>query len=635
MEVEQLEILGFLRELPAMRRVPDELLRRVAAAVDVRYHPAGQVILTFGEPAQYWFVLRSGAVEIHRRDGSLYNRLTAGGHFGEFGLLRHHRVRFPATALEDCLLYLVPDALFAELFEQCPDFADQVEVEDHTRLRHAVSQRDDAGDLMAGPVEGLLQQTGVSVDIGTPAREAAVRMVDGGVSSLLVTDESDLDGGQGPARLAGILTDRDLRTRLIAPGLPYDTPVGELMTADPVMVQHDQPVAEAWQLMLRHNVHHLPVLRQGRPLGVLVLSDLIRHESQHSVYLVGRILRQRSVDELAALAGDVRAAFVQMARTDTHARLVGAAMSAIGRSFKQRLLELAEAELGPPPLPYAFLALGSMARQEQLILTDQDNALVLSDDYVAETHGAYFEALANFVCDGLDRCGYPYCKGGVMATNPAWRQPLHRWQQVFERWIQQPTPEDLLHSSIFFDLDGVAGHTAWVERLRDQIARQARSSPRFLASMARNALQRTPPLGFFKGFVMESDGRHAHTIDLKRRGTAPLVDLVRVHALAIGSRARNTFNRIKDVTEAGILPPGRGQDLADAMAFISGVRIRHLADELVGDLAEAQAQGRTPANSVEPKKLSEFDRKNLRDAFLVLDGAQQFLKFRYQPGRLA
>ena len=200
-----------------------------------------------------------------------------------------------------------------------------------------------------------------------------------GVSSLLIT-EAAADAKAAP-RLVGILTDRDLRTRLVAPGQPLDTPVHRLMTTSLVTVQHEHRVSEAWQQMQRHNVHHLPVLNQDQPIGVITLRDLFRHESHHSVYLVGSILRARTVDELAALTGDVRATFVHMAQAESHARLVGGAMSAIGRSFKQRLLELAEAELGPPPVPYCFLALGSMARQEQLIVTDQDNAMVLSDDF--------------------------------------------------------------------------------------------------------------------------------------------------------------------------------------------------------------------------------------------------------------
>ncbi len=623
MQVEQIEILDFLRGLPALHGLPADALQRVASAVDVRYYRAGERILEVGDPAQYWFVLRSGAVEVYRRDGTLYNRLTAGGHFGEFGLLRQRRVRFPAAALEDCLLYLVPEPLFNELFEAFPEFADQVEVEDHSRLHSAVERQDGGNDALDDAVELLIGRAPVMVDRQASARDAASRMSDEGVSSLLIS-ESD-QGSAGPPRLVGILTDRDLRTRLIAPGLPLDTPVHELMSGALVTVRHDHRVSEAWQQMQRHNVHHLPVLRQAQPIGVITLRDLVRHESHHSVYLVGRILHGKSVEDLVGLAGDVRASFLHMARAEAHPRQVGGAMSAIGRSFKQRLLELAEAELGPPPVPYCFLALGSMARQEQLILSDQDNAMVLANDFDPARHDAYFKALATRVSDGLALCGYTYCSGGIMATNDAWRQPLRVWESTFTRWIEQPTAQDLLNSSIFFDLDGVWGQTGWIEQLRHRIARQAKASPRFLASMARNALQRTPPLGFFKGFVMESDGQHAHTINLKRRGSAPLVDLIRVHALAVGSSARDSVTRLKDVHDAGILPPGRARDLGDALAFISSVRVRHMADDL--------ASGRELGNSIEPDKLSEFDRKNLRDAFLVLDGAQQFMKLRYQPGR--
>ena len=195
-------------------------------------------------------------------------------------------------------------------------------------------------------------------------------------------------------------------------------------------------------------------------------------------------------------------------------------------------------------------------------------------------HGAYFAALATFVCDGLARCGYPLCSGGVMATHPRWRQPRRVWQGYFDGWITQPTPEGLLHSNIFFDLDGVHGRTEWADALRRHVARQARQHPRFLASMARNALLRTPPLGFFKDFVLEADGRHSAAINLKRRGTAPLTDLIRVYALAVGSQSLNSFDRLNDVVRAQALPPGRGPDLHDALEFIAAVRLRNQADDL-------------------------------------------------------
>ncbi|MDP4590232.1 MAG: cyclic nucleotide-binding protein, partial [Burkholderiaceae bacterium] len=184
----------------------------------------------------------------------------------------------------------------------------------------------------------------------------------------------------------------------------------------------------------------------------------------------------------------------------------------------------------------------------------------------------------------------------------------------------------LLTSNIFFDLDGVYGRTELAETLRALIAKKAKGNARFLASMARNALLRTPPIGFFKDFVLEPDGRHSRAMNLKRRGTAPLTDLIRVHALAIGSRNRNSFDRLQDIIKANVLPPGRGRDLKDALEFISMVRVRNQANDLM--------TGQVPDNSIEPEMLSEFERKNLRDAFLILSHAQKYLKFRYQSGRL-
>lgn len=623
MQIEQLEILDFLRRHAPFAELPQDTLQRVAAAVDVRYVKAGNRIIEFGEEALYWYVVRSGAVEVFRRNGTLYNRLTEGGYFGEFGLLRNKRVRFPAVALEDTLLYLIPEPVFTELFEHNESFADYVEIEDRTRLRHTVSQREDANQLMTATIDTLVGRAAVTLDRRASARDAALRMTEEGVSSLLISE--DASAPQQSPQVVGIITDRDLRTRLVAPGLSWDTPVGAIMSTGLVTIAHNQLVFEAMLQMLRHNVHHLPVLRRQQPIGVVALSDIIRYESRNSLFVVGSIFRRQSVDELAALTEDVRACFIRMVQEDANSRMIGAAMSVIGRSFKQRLLELAEEALGPPPVPYCFLALGSMARQEQLIVTDQDNALVLDDRFEPARDDAYFKALGTFVSDGLARCGYSYCTGGIMASNPKWRQPRRVWQQYFTDWIDRPTPESLLNSAIFFDLDGVAGRTEWIAALRELVARKARASPRFLACIARNALLRTPPLGFFKDFVMESDGRQSNTINMKRRGTAPLADLIRVHALAVGSKAQNSFERLRDVIDAQILPHGRGQDLHDALEFISMVRIRHQAETL--------AAGREPDNSIEPEKLSDFERKNLRDAFLILANAQKFLKFRYQPGR--
>lgn len=619
MQSEQLEILDFLQKHLPFRVLPEDALHHVARSVDVRYFKANTPILKFGEPALHWHVVRSGAVEIFRRDATLFNRLNEGGHFGEAGLLQQRRqVRFPVTALEDTLLYLIPANVFLELFEQHEAFADLIELEDHSRLRTVVSKSEQANDLLSADVQSLLGRDAIMGDSQMTITDAAKLMTQQSVSCLLVTSNDSV---------LGILTDRDLRSRALAQGLPLTTPVGDIMTDALVSIKHDQLAFEAMQVMLRHNVHHLPVLKNQQPIGVLALSDIIRYESRNSLFLVSRIFHQQTVDDLQSLTDEVQACFARMVREDLSAKLIGSAMAAIGRSFKQRLLELAEAQLGPPPVPYCFLALGSMARQEQLLVTDQDNAIVLDNRFDPVAHNPYFEALAKIVCDGLARCGYAYCSGDVMATNPKWRQPVRIWEQYFTTWINAPTASSLLDSNIFFDLDGVHGQLQYAETLRALIAKTAKGNSRFLASMARNALLRTPPLGFFKGFVVEPDGRHTRAINLKRRGTAPLTDLIRVHALAIGSRSRNSFDRLQDIMSANILPAGRGQDLHDALEFISMARARNQADQVNA--------GQVPDNSIEPDLLSDFDRRSLRDAFLILANAQKYLKFRYQPGRVA
>lgn len=633
MEAEQTEIVDFLHRYVPWKSLPEETLRDVARQIQVGYFKAGSAILRQGDTLSELHLIRSGAVELYRRNGDLYNRLSEGDIFGQLGLLMNRQVRFPATALEDSLIYFIPEAVFFTLFEQHESFADYVEVEDHTRLRQAVSQHQSANELMTSRVHKLVARSPVSLPETATVAEAAETMTREGVSSLLILRPAS--AGKEPV-LTGIITDRDLRIRVIAEGLPYTTPLSKIMSGDLVTVEAGKFVFEAMLLMLRSNIHHLPVVeplplegrvevRKQRPVGVVALSDIVQYESQNSLFVVSSIYRSQNLEELRELVPDVKACFIRMVNEDANSHMIGSAMSVIGRSFKQRLLELAEETLGPPPVPYCFLALGSMARDDQLIVTDQDNALVLDDRFIHASHDGYFQQLAALVSDGLDALGFSYCKGEVMATNRHWRQPLRVWEQYFTRWIEEPSAEGLLNSAIFFDLDGVAGELECADRLRALVARRASQSPRFLACMARNAINRKPPLGFFKNFVVEQDGEQRDIINLKRRGTAPLTDLIRIHALAAGSTAQNSFDRLRDVIAADILPHQTGPELRDALEFVAMVRIRHQAAQL-----EA---GKTPDNNVRPDDLTHFERRSLKDAFQVLSNAQSYLKIRYQIGR--
>jgi CBS domain-containing protein len=623
MEVEQLDIRDHLGRHPPFDQLPDDWLDRVASEVEVGYFKAGDNLLAFGDEVQDLGYIRSGAVEMFRRDGELYNRLGEGELFGHMALMTTGRTRFPVKAQEDTLVYFIPAATFHELFDQVEAFADFVEVEDRTRLRQAAAASVGGNPLLTTRVDHLVSLDPVVISDSARVQQAAELMTRENISSVIV-----VDGEPGESVMAGdmvgVLTDSDLRRRVVAEAMSFEVPVSEVMSTGVITIERDQFLFEALMVMLRDKVHHLPVLDRGRLIGLVDLSDIAGHESQSSLFVVRNILYRNSIEGLESLVGDVQACFVRLVREDANSHMIGSAMAGIGRAFKQRLLELGEEALGPPPVPYCYLALGSMARDEQLIVTDQDNAMVLDEAFDPDQHDGYFLELARFVSDGLAKLGYTYCKGDVMATNRQWRQPLSVWKQKFTDWIERPEPETLLHSSIFFDLDGVHGNTGFASTLQSFIAGKASQSPHFLGCLARNAQNRTPPLGFFRDFVLEKGGRHENSINLKRRGSGPMVDVIRVHALAAGSTAQNSFRRLDDIRAAGFLTASMADDLRDALEFISVVRARHQA--------AAIEAGTTPNNNIDPETLSNLERRSLKDAFKVLANAQKFLKFRYRPG---
>ena len=627
MEPELLEIRQHMGRFPPFDRISDELLDSVVEQLEVAYFRAGTEIVGLDQPIHHLGFVRSGAVEIYSRSGSLYDRLAEGGIFGHASLARGQRVRFSARALEDSLIYFIPEAAFRALCEGDRHFADFVEL-GGSRLESAFEEQRQKNAMMATRIRKLVAHEPLRIESDASVQEAARRIGEARVDAALIVDRSTVDSRftyidpQGESwRVLGVVTDRDFRVRVVARGLAPDTPIGEIVGERFVSIQSDESVQEAMLCMLREGVHHLPVMHRRQPIGIVHLSDIIRYETKSSVYLVDSIFSRTDVSGLVALVPEIRGTLVRMVEDQADSLMIGSALSTIGRSITRRLLELAEQELGPPPVSYCFMTMGSMARDEQSIVSDQDNALVLGDDFDPAVHDAYFLELAKRASDGLAACGYTYCKGNIMATNRRWRQPLSVWKAYFRDWIDRPTPEALLHSSVFFDLESVHGDNRLVETLQDLVAEKAPRSELFLAAMGRNALTRTPPLGFFRGFVMEKDGEQNNTIDLKRRGVAPLTDLIRVHALACGSRAQNSFARLDDIGRAQLLGPGVEGKLRAALEFLSISRLRH-------QVLDLQA-GRTPDNRINPDEVPDTERYNLKAAFRVVDNAQKFLRFRY------
>ncbi|MGB1110023.1 MAG: putative nucleotidyltransferase substrate binding domain-containing protein, partial [Gammaproteobacteria bacterium] len=357
----------------------------------------------------------------------------------------------------------------------------------------------------------------------------------------------------------------------------------------------------------------------------ITATDLANHQSANSAFLAADIRKAKSVDDLVAVSQRLPSLHLRLSTAGVTARHVGEAVSSITDSITLRLIEMAEAEFGEAPVPYVWMAGGSQGRHEQSSHSDQDNALLISDDYQPE-HEDYFAKLAHFVCDGLNACGFIYCPGEAMAANPQWRKPLKNWKEYFHGWIDSPEPMALMLSSIWFDLRPVGGQTHLFDQLHAEILSRTADNGIFLAYMAANAMQHRPPLGFFRSFVLEHGGDHDDTLDLKHRGIVPITDLARVMALAQGVSAVNTSERLAAVSGTPAMSREMGENLEDALEFIASLRIRHQADQI---RREQKAD-----NYLDPDDLSQLERDHLKDAFKIIQTMQESMVKRYQAERL-
>ncbi|NHA69419.1 DUF294 nucleotidyltransferase-like domain-containing protein [Phycicoccus flavus] len=614
-DVELTEIRDFLARHEPFAGLPDEVLRRLPARLTVQYFRRGTELIGRGRDNHDLFVLRSGAADVHDAADTLVERGEEGTSFGSITLTRGNPSTFSVTAIEDSLALVVPGEVFHELCRAHPAFDAFFDEQRRSRMRGAVAELQTSATgsaILKTRLRDLLGRDLVTVPVTGTVREAAGVMAARGVSSILVMDGE---------RLAGILTDRDLRSRVLAAGVDPASPVTEVMTPDPVTGSADALAFEALLQMTARHIHHLPLVDDtGRPAGIVTTTDLLRIEEASPVYLAGDIAKQPDVAGVAAVSARLPGVVRALVEQDASADDIGRVVTAVGDAVERRVIALAEAELGPAPAPYCWVALGSRARLEQALAADQDTAMVL-DDAVAEADLGWFTALAERVVDGLERCGYPRCRGDVMATNPRWRRPLAAWQAEFTSWLTAPTPEAVLNSSIFFDMRPVHGDTDLHARLQQHVLRATPGAKTFLAHLAKQAGAHEPPLGFFRGFVLEKHGEHRDTLDIKRGGILGVVELARVHALAVGSPAVATRARLEAARAAGALSGELADDLRDAFEFIGYVRLRHQS---------AQVRAGLPTDSfVAPDDLSGFEKRHLRQAFSIIRFAQQALGRRY------
>jgi CBS domain-containing protein len=375
--------------------------------------------------------------------------------------------------------------------------------------------------------------------------------------------------------------------------------------------------------MTQRSIHHIPIMTGERVVGIITASDLMLARKDDPVFLVQHIGRQSSTLELKKVVAVMPDLLVQWVNAGIRSYQLSHVLTALSDAITMRLIELAIDQLGPAPVPFCWLGFGSQGRKEQLLGADQDNGLLISDDMKPE-HQEWFSQLAKYVCDGLNACGYIYCPGNIMATNDQWRQPLKTWSKTVDRWMRTPTEQAVMEVSTFFDIRAVYGDKMLVKSLQDHMLKHTQSNSIFLAALAQNVLNTPPPMGIFRRFVVEQNGEHVHELNLKNRGVMPIIDIVRLHALANGLIEVNTLDRLRALVDCKAMTIVDSRNIQDALQLLMQLRLTHQAQEIV--------KGRSPSNYINPASLSKIVAKQLKDTFGIVKEAQQGIKLKYRQG---
>ncbi|GIK73351.1 MAG: cyclic nucleotide-binding protein [Chloroflexota bacterium] len=599
-----MEALEFIEQIPPFDQLQPADLELVRQALQRVEYEAGAVMLRQGgAPSAYLNIVRSGAVEL-RSGGQVRQTLEVGDMFGFPSMLSQEAPLADAVAVDACVIYRIPETLFRTLLER-PPFAQYFLRGLSDRLRSAASGEQPLNTQgLAMPTKYLIGREPLFVAPDATVQQAAQIMSDAGVSSVLVAADPP-----------GILTDRDLRRRVLAAGRGPSTPVSDVMSRPLVTLDSDTPVHGAMMRMLEKKIHHLALTEENRIVGLISSTDLLRFQSQDPIFLQRQLKSLHDPVELARYSNEVNSAIEMLRRGGLAALQIGRIVSTLNDTLISRLVQQAEMELGKPPMPYAWIVFGSEGRCEQVVLTDQDNALIYAEP--SDAAHAYFGRLADFVVTRLIRAGFPPCPGGYMATN--WCKPLEDWLALFAGWIDRPEPQALMEAGIFFDFRKIHGDLS-LESLEQQMV-SARRNGIFLAYLAQAANAFAPPLGFFNR--LRSEGGY---IDLKKGGIAPVVGMARALALAVGSRERSTIERLAAAVEGGSLSREGADNLQGAFEFFLHIRLR-------AQLAAIRA-GETPDNRILLKSLTTREQRLLKDAFVMVREMQDAVASQLQGGGL-
>ena len=606
--------LPFLRCHPPFDEMEDDALRFLGSRLRVGYYPKGTPILTpaHGEPAEFYIIQR-GLVNVAPPDayqaepGTIVS-LRAGECFSVGALLEHRPVSSAYVAAADTFCYQLSNEDFEALLARSPrlrrfstHYLASLLQESRRLLGMQYSSAGAEQQAMGRSLRSIIRRPPVACAADDPLESALRTMQRENVGSILVQER---DG-----RLVGIFTRHDVLDRVSLERRDLCQPVAAVMTPQPRTLSADDTAYDAALLIAHHGIRHVPVVDDGRTIGVVTERDLFALQRSSLRAIHRTIARAHTIEALAAAARDVRQLAHNLLAHGVWAEQLTHLVSTLNDALTRRVLDLTQAAHDLTDIAWCWLAFGSEGRLEQTIATDQDNGLIFAElqGRSPDSVRAQLLPFARAVNEALDACGFPLCKGDIMAANPRWCLSRTEWEAQFAAWIENTGPQALLGAAIFFDFRPLHGEPAIAESLREALLARAERNPRFLKQLAQQALESRPPLGLLGDFVTESVENRPHTLDLKNAGARLFVDAARVLSLAAGTGPTNTAQRLRLAGRKLQMNDNEISSAVDGFFFIQGLRLR-------AQLAPHAGAGHAGANRIDPDGLNEVDRRTLKES---------------------
>jgi CBS domain-containing protein len=623
-------IFDFLKNHPPFNFLEASDLLAIAEKVRVQYFTDDEVIFKQGEPpVDYFYVIHEGAVELFRESEDsnvLIDTCDEGDVFGLRPLIASQAYALTAIAKEEALIYAIPTERFFPLLDR------NAKVNHFLTSSFAAGERNPYAQNNKGKLfaeNDQIWQSGtelleiqsidrskkpVTCKQGKTVQEAAQHMRKKRVGSIVIVDDKGLP--------VGIITDRDLRNKIVTGDLPLSTSASEIMSSPVICIPPSAAVADVQIEMIRKGVHHLCVTEDGTNntpvIGVISEHDLLVVQANNPAVLIREITRAKNGVDMRFIRDKAEILLRKYLFQEVSIAFISNIMSEINDSLIARAVQLAfkkldKQDLDRPKADFCWLALGSEGREEQLLRTDQDNALIFEDvpkeDY--ESTKDYYLKLSKIVTDILNECGFEYCPAEMMASNPRWCLSLSEWERQFDDWIYRPGKEEVMFTTIFFDYRPIYGKMELSKQLTDSIYKSISNQDIFLGHLAKNALQNPAPLSFFRNFVVERSGEHKDEFDIKARAMMPLTDAARLLILEARQYGiNNTFQRFDHMAKLEPQNAELYEQAADAYEIL--MRFRALQG----------LQNKDSGRFFRPDELNKMQRMMLRNCFKPIKDLQ-------------